>query len=1249
MIGHHSDLQHWLRAIDLSRVAITAEILPDGELKPVGGLWAKTTAGAEHAVVDHHLEVLIVAVGQEGVEDSEIIGTSAFPIRVFKCRSLEDAAKRLYEHHGPRAAAREFERSQCGQFQILGRQVSRAEHYVPLPLFRKLDPKKDLPLQPRPTARGRGDPKRAWDDEERADSGTQPLDEALLRWEEEARHQENKTFVRQRLEDVLAIKSGRAVGEPSGTVPRLVLIGPPGSGKTTLWEHLAWLASDPTTAIAGRPRLPARLRLPAWEAWTIEDGHSGKDLADYLAWLHRGRRPAPTADHWRAWLNRGDVILLMDGLDETRQSADFVRLLTQTLHEFSRCPTVMTCRSLTVDRHREECAGFPVFLLGGLDRAGRDAFIESFPGRRFEAKKLIAELDRLVTMQPLGTNPLLLAILCFVVDDSEQKVELPTTRGELYDRAVMKFLEAHARVRVGWPKGETEPDPDTKRRVLERMSLPLFADGKRNECLTSAEFGQRLKLALEPLYGEDSERWLISFKRDIGENSGIVRGTDSSGFLYLHPTLLEFLAASSLARTVNEEKAGWETVINIHGRTRKVQEFVSSKAWDPLWQEVICMLAGRLHQPGFLLGMLGNAKPTRTNPNGDDAFHHRLALAATCMAEVPRVRRAAISDVVNDLTRRVFRTWWRARRSGMESAFAALTRSLPSLGLVNGYVPADKLPDEWLSPTNVRSSDLRPIPFLHRIARLVRVTNWSVRSAAAERVGDADEALATEPFLARIAELLRDTDGEVRRAAVDAVRGLGPAAATGSFLARIAELLRDTDSEVRWAAAGAVGGLGAAAATESILARVTELLRDTNSSVRYAAAGAVGGLGAAAATEPFLARIAELLRDTRYLMRTVALYAVGGLGAAAATEPFLARIAELLRDTDSSVRYAAAEAVGGLGAAAATEPFLARIAELLRDTDWDLRSKAVQTVRGMGAAAATEPFLARISELLGDTDHGIRTVALEALGGMGAAAATEPFLARISELLGDTDRDIRRAALEALSGMGAAAATEPFLAHIAALLGDPDWLVRDAAARAVGGLGAAAATEPFLARVAELLHDTDPSVRRAAAAAVGGLGKSAATGPILGRIAELLRDTNRFVLFAGVPAVAGLGRSAATEPILARIAELLHDTDDELRNTGAHLGGALGEAGATEPILARFAELLRDGDYRARDVAVEVIGGLGAAAATKPILARLAKLLRDTKLYVRRAAANAIGKLNSDGIRVFDKPWRAIKVSDLSR
>ena len=61
----------------------------------------------------------------------------------------------------------------------------------------------------------------------------------------------------------------------------------------------------------------------------------------------------------------------------------------------------MTCRTVSYEQHQKACRGLPVFLLGGLDDTGRDAFIRSFPAESglFDPEALIAELNRLTPMR----------------------------------------------------------------------------------------------------------------------------------------------------------------------------------------------------------------------------------------------------------------------------------------------------------------------------------------------------------------------------------------------------------------------------------------------------------------------------------------------------------------------------------------------------------------------------------------------------------------------------------------------------------------------------------------------------------------------------------------------------------------------------------------------------------------------------------------------------------------------------------
>jgi hypothetical protein len=136
----------------------------------------------------------------------------------------------------------------------------------------------------------------------------------------------------------------------------------------------------------------------------------------------------------------------------------------------------------------------------------------------------------------------------------------------------------------------------------------------------------------------------------------VIRGAEEQEYFFLHLTMQEFLAASCLARILNGSQ-GWETTIEFAGKRRTVREWVDKKAWDPVWRGVICLLTGRLNDAGPLLEMLSNRKPTATNPSGDDVFQHRLALAAQCLAEIPKPVQLSRSPWINAITTEVFAVW----------------------------------------------------------------------------------------------------------------------------------------------------------------------------------------------------------------------------------------------------------------------------------------------------------------------------------------------------------------------------------------------------------------------------------------------------------------------------------------------------------------------------------------------------------------------------------------------------------------
>jgi HEAT repeat protein len=1276
----------WLQATDLSKVALTAAIDDHGNLGPVGGLWPKLAAAAEEAARMGLLQLVGTAENQDDVPEP-LKNPDASPLRVVQGKTLEDLLERLYEEDGPRAAVRKYERTACGKLDLLGRRVELEDHYQPLPLLREVK-KEDLPHdRPKPQLEAilpHDRPKPQLEAIEATEPDHRGLD--LQRWEEEVLGK-MVTYEGHELDDVFA-NFRRLVKDAKSEVPRFVVVGPPGSGKTTLVQKLAHQAAAPSdgegSRFGGRRLLPARVRLRDWESWAVKPSNPEASLADYLAYLTKDYpAPAPTIGQWRRWLQRGEVLLLLDGLDEIDGKAPaFKAALEAVLRLFPSCPTVMTCRTVSFEQYQRWCDDLPtVFMLGGWDNIQRDAYIRTYPAQhadKYDAEELIEQLNSLPAIRSLAANPLLLSILCFVVDDPQSKVDLPATRGELYDQAVEKLLilfHENERVKVSYPNAA--PDPGEKREILERTALELFAGNQRRALTFSGtELGRALNVALgEQGYGEGSAPWANALRADLTQNCGLLRGDAKHGYFFLHLTVHEFLAASALARLVNEG-GGWGTTLKLVGIRRSVREWVDKKAWDPRWQEVIGLLAGRLEDPGPLLEMLSNPDPTPTNPAGDDEFRHRLTLAALCLPEIATRFRPSHRDVIGRITAETFGLWWQSEEEETLNLYLHVKRALPALALGGGRVPAQERPDGWLTRCDRSRSD--SIPILDRLTNLLQDDNGEVRRAALEAIGNMGSAAATEPNLDRLADLFQDMYetmwGSNRLVAVRVTGALGSAAATKAILDRLADLLQDEEEEMRRVAARAIGALGSAAATESILDHLVELIQDAQDAdeyVRFEAVEAVDRLGAVA-TEVILGRLTDLLEDENATVRGSAVEAVGRLGPRASTEVILGRLVDLLCDSDDGVRYRAAVAVGGLRAGAVTPAILDRLADLLKDAKYYTRKCAAEAVDRLGSVAATDTILGRFIDLLQDENAPLRIAAAKAIRESGSAVAIELVLNDLADFLQDAKWFVRGRAAEAVGRLGSVAATPVTLDRLANLLQDESESVRRAAVEAVDELGPAAATEAFLYRLVHLLRNGHASVRSGAIEAAGALGSAAATDAIHDLLVRLLRSLLVDLRCSAAKAVGKLGSAAATEVILNRLADLLRDPRWRVREAAVKAVGKLGSAAATEAILDCLADLLQDENQYARIAAAQAVDKLGPAAATEAILDCLADLLHNPyKSFVSYAAdpkgihgvVSLVEGLMSEGLRLFAKAtdtrsrrpgnhscgWEARTLVDLSR
>ncbi|MFD4508485.1 NACHT domain-containing protein [Streptomyces sp. NPDC058457] len=456
---------------------------------------------------------------------------------------------------------------------------------------------------------------------------------------------------------------------------RIVVVGDPGAGKTTMLRHLA-LRMATQSEHESLPVLPAYVELFRF----IESGH--ESLLDHLAehWADQyGFEDA--RDYIVEKLTDGSAALLLDGLDEVlggesaweaesayrRVTAELARLATR----FPRAPIAATCR------RQGWRGGLPQFqVLEALDFEWPQ--IETFVSNWFgpddrRRAGLVRALSANGRLQTLAANPLLLSLIAIVY---ERDLELPERRAALYQRCVEVLLrewDAHRKI-----SRYSRFTTDRKQDLLKEIARHYHQRGLRyfpeDDLLDQiARFLPTIDLA-----PEDSR----SILDEIAAQYGLLKPQAHGWYGFLHLTLQEHFTAAALLERGAEG----------------VRQAVTAR-YDPWWEEVILLLAGVLPDASPLLAgllQLGPDEP-RTDDSGllvlpdDDLFHTDLLLAARCLTGSPRV-----ADVA--LRREIVATVWDLLGSSLHldekrraaEALVGVARSDEQLDEVVAYICDDQ-------------------------------------------------------------------------------------------------------------------------------------------------------------------------------------------------------------------------------------------------------------------------------------------------------------------------------------------------------------------------------------------------------------------------------------------------------------------------------------------------------------------------------------------------------------------------------
>jgi hypothetical protein len=385
--------------------------------------------------------------------------------------------------------------------------------------------------------------------------------------------------------------------EEALTHRRLVIVGDPGSGKTTFLRRITYALTGEALAKQGGSRqirtlgkgtaFPMLIRVAELAKYIEKSGTQGW-AADSPQWLSRFLSSRNAMYGWglsetffSGRLADGSAIVLLDGLDEApdrEEREKAARLFENATDFYKGCRIVVTTRPQAYEG-RALLKDFHEARIEPLNAEAIHTFLEHwcrglFPDSLQMAAKHRAELSEALRLQPeirkMARNPVMLTALA-VVHWNERR--LPEQRADLYD-SILTWLSRQRENRPGREK------PERCLALLQELALAMQTHPKGRQVRVAAGWAAE---ALAPEFAPIAERERLAgalrFLEEEAADSGII--VSRAGELqFWHLTFQEHMAAQAIA-----------------GRMEAAQLdilFKDGRVYRPEWREVMLLLAGIL-------------------------------------------------------------------------------------------------------------------------------------------------------------------------------------------------------------------------------------------------------------------------------------------------------------------------------------------------------------------------------------------------------------------------------------------------------------------------------------------------------------------------------------------------------------------------------------------------------------------------------------------------------------------------------
>ncbi len=863
-------------------------------------------------------------------------------------------------------------------------------------------------------------------------------------------------------------RGGRAqpitLAEALNESSRIVLLGAAGAGKSTLLQYLALacarvmhdgVAAESKDAPLQEPRLPLHVTL---RAFARERSERGPDyaLADYLHDQYRARGQDFRPPFFRQFIEGGECILLLDGLDEVATKAqrmdmrDWIEGVARA-HAGNRIVVASRPQhdgSAPLDRY-----AFQPFALLDFDdeRIHRFAvnWYRAVEHRDEQATTAGAQhLSEAVMRNPgvkrLAANPLLLNLLAAL------HAGRPRQRVNLYDELVKASLARRG-------PGKPPLDEEEQKRCLEQIAHWMHT--QQLSAVARDALQRQVTAFLKERRYAHADAKAKNLIDELDERAGLLVAAegDRERLAFAHHTFQDYFLAMDIVYRARKDKD-----------QQLIHDSVMERLHDPRWAEAGLFAAAKLKlRPATrLVEAILNAHSW-----GEDVLHRDLFFAARLLADDVMAEPAVAERVCAEMAHEL----WRTHPKGELECDGALHESLGAMlkhlaqsvhRETLGAVLRQRMEDQ---PAVECASGYHTLALIdpQRLAELARTAEKNrVRLHAAKALGQVGERAQAAQLLL---DLARTARGDyIRWAAAEALAQWGEKSLAAEPLLSLARTSRH--KQARRHAFESLGRWGER--SEAISHDLEALARtDTDADIRQRAASTLAHLGEQAQAIPLLLELARTAPDER--VRANSAKALGWLDAGA--EAAIDGLSDLARTADSdAVRLSALEALVRLSQPSTLAVNV--LSELARTAPnerarWLAARTLGQWAEGREVAISSLAELARAAQ-----NEALRVKALGALWPLGEqSAAHRESLLELARTA--SDAEVRRSAAETLAHMGVQSEATQLLLDLARTASDAG--VRWRAVHALGMLPdqSQSVLDEVLA-VAQ--HDSDADVRDAA-------------------------------------------------------------------------------------------------------------------------------------------------------------------------